>query len=651
MAARASDRRAAASGARLRPRAVQGVPRPDPRRACAGRLRRSARPRTQRRGCARVPDARHVGRRRRRALRGAGASSGQSSSAAASARSSPSGSPLDIPTASPRWCSARRWRGSCLRARWPSTTGSAGPRRVTPRGLLRGLRRSRFRRVPAPLPAAVDDVASDGRADRRADWDPDALAHWNAPRAARSTSAAIWPGSARRRSWSADEDDPRGRRSRGVDEVVAALPSALVRSFSAPGARHSVFRDSPEAPMGLGRFLAELEREEAARDEGRREGSGSSSTSTAPSSCRKARGCESGRPSCCSTRPGLRPLGLQGTSRAEARRLRAGCLRRPARPRPQRPVPPEEARLTVGRRRAVRSATPSDCATGRARSRLRRARRSPPRPASRASSALIVSAPYARVVATRIVEAFDRLGGPEAGEAARSFYAEPGHATLGEYLRRCYPLIVRSQEAAEDADGSVFSADTFIEWTIAEGQRLRPARRARAHRGPDTRAHREDDPYTPLSSAREVAERPARRARALPQLPGRAPPRLPRLRPGALDEARAFVEELRASQARPSRPSSRSRTAGHSSSSTLYQALSRFSPPRTSMCLRWMPSKVAPSASSAPRERSFSASVLSSTRRQPHRFEGLFEHEQLRLDVRAGAPGRPARATSSRSRR
>ena len=31
-----------------------------------------------------------------------------------------------------------------------------------------------------------------------------------------------------------------------------------------------------------------------------------------------------------------------------------------------------------------------------------------------------------------------------------------------------------------------------------------------------------------------------------------------------------------------------------------YHALSRFSPPRTSMCLRWTPSKVAPSASSAP---------------------------------------------------
>ena len=58
-------------------------------------------------------------------------------------------------------------------------------------------------------------------------------------------------------------------------------------------------------------------------------------------------------------------------------------------------------------------------------------------------------------------------------------------------------------------------------------------------------------------------------------------------------------------------------TSGHSSSSTLYQAESRRSPPRTSMCLRWTPSNCAGSAASAARDRSFSASVLNSTRSAP----------------------------------
>ena len=58
------------------------------------------------------------------------------------------------------------------------------------------------------------------------------------------------------------------------------------------------------------------------------------------------------------------------------------------------------------------------------------------------------------------------------------------------------------------------------------------------------------------------------------------------------------------------------RTTGHSSSVTEYQAESRRAPSRTSMCLRKMPSNRAGSASSAARERSFSASVLNSTRMQ-----------------------------------
>ena len=41
-----------------------------------------------------------------------------------------------------------------------------------------------------------------------------------------------------------------------------------------------------------------------------------------------------------------------------------------------------------------------------------------------------------------------------------------------------------------------------------------------------------------------------------------------------------------------------------------------------------------------PRARSFSASVLNSTRRQPQHLERVREQEELRLDVRAGAPGR-----------
>ena len=93
-------------------------------------------------------------------------------------------------------------------------------------------------------------------------------------------------------------------------------------------------------------------------------------------------------------------------------------------------------------------------------------------------------------------------------------------------------------------------------------------------------------------------------------------------------------------QAAATRSRSASRTTGHSSSTTLYQAESRFWPPRTSMCLRWMPSNAAGRPASAGRARSLSASVLNSTRRQPSDVERVLQLEELGLRVRAGAPGR-----------
>ncbi len=63
------------------------------------------------------------------------------------------------------------------------------------------------------------------------------------------------------------------------------------------------------------------------------------------------------------------------------------------------------------------------------------------------------------------------------------------------------------------------------------------------------------------------------------------------------------------------------------------------------------PRRSRPSPSSAARERSLSASVLNSTRRQRHAPERVPHLEELGLDVHARAPRRQGGATSSRSRR
>ena len=89
-----------------------------------------------------------------------------------------------------------------------------------------------------------------------------------------------------------------------------------------------------------------------------------------------------------------------------------------------------------------------------------------------------------------------------------------------------------------------------------------------------------------------------------------------------------------------SRASRCSRTVGHSASVTLYHALSRFSPPRTSMWLRWTPSNVAPSASSA-RQRALVLRVglpLDATAAPD--VERVPQLEVLRVDVDPAAPHR-----------
>ena len=97
----------------------------------------------------------------------------------------------------------------------------------------------------------------------RADWSPDALLHWNAGEG-RTFDLRDDLGRIRVPTLVVGGQDDAWAPPAAVEEVVASLPPAVVRSFSAPGARHSVFRDSHEALGELGRFLDDLEREDAA---------------------------------------------------------------------------------------------------------------------------------------------------------------------------------------------------------------------------------------------------------------------------------------------------------------------------------------------------------------------------------------------------
>ena len=157
---------------------------------------------------------------------------------------------------------------------------------------------------------------------------------------------------------------------------------------------------------------------------------------------------------------------------------------------------------------------------------------------------LVLSAPYARLVTARVVEVFDRLGDPEAGEVARRFYAEPDHLTLGEYLRRCYPLVVRYEEGAETLTRTNWNPDAFLEWTATEGSEVDLRPDLAAVRAPTLVLAGEDDPYAPITSVREAVEAlPAELVR-FRSYPGVRHSVYRETAPAAVEEVRAFLAEL-----------------------------------------------------------------------------------------------------------
>ena len=87
------------------------------------------------------------------------------------------------------------------------------------------------------------------------------------------------------------------------------------------------------------------------------------------------------------------------------------------------------------------------------------------------------------------------------------------------------------------------------------------------------------------------------------------------------------------------RRSSAALTRGQSSSITAYHAESRRSPPRTSMCLRWMPSNSAGKRGERGPRTLVQRVGLELDAAAAERLERVPEQEVLRLDVRAGSPG------------
>jgi pimeloyl-ACP methyl ester carboxylesterase len=166
-------------------------------------------------------------------------------------------------------------------------------------------------------------------------------------------------------------------------------------------------------------------------------------------------------------------------------------------------------------------------------------------------AALVLLAPLARNVPSRSVAVFDRLAGPEAGEAARLFWEHPSEHTFADYLRLCIPHVISYNLTAEVMTRTQWDFATLIDWQAGEGLTVDIRPDLARIRVPTLALAGEDDPQSPLAGAEEAVEAMPAAVVEFQRLPG-VRHSIFRDSPEALQTVRAFVRKIDAlEQAEP----------------------------------------------------------------------------------------------------
>jgi proline iminopeptidase len=109
-----------------------------------------------------------------------------------------------------------------------------------------------------------------------------------------------------------------------------------------------------------------------------------------------------------------------------------------------------------------------------------------------------------------VVAAFDRLGGPDAADAARAFWEHTDEQTFLRYLTTCMPLYNRHPQPDSDLSQQRSfehaNFDLFQHWVSGEHRTFDLRGQLAPVEGPVLVLAGEDDPVTPLSGARALAE-------------------------------------------------------------------------------------------------------------------------------------------------
>jgi pimeloyl-ACP methyl ester carboxylesterase len=123
---------------------------------------------------------------------------------------------------------------------------------------------------------------------------------------------------------------------------------------------------------------------------------------------------------------------------------------------------------------------------------------------------LVLVSTVARSVHTRSIAVLDRLGGPEVGEVAARFFADPTELHLAEFLRICVPYYTRDPVSADAVARMRMNLALAATWERTEARDFDATAEAARVRCPVLVLAGEDDPASTVEGVEElVAALPA----------------------------------------------------------------------------------------------------------------------------------------------
>ena len=118
---------------------------------------------------------------------------------------------------------------------------------------------------------------------------------------------------------------------------------------------------------------------------------------------------------------------------------------------------------------------------------------------------LVLSSTTAKTRLDRVYAAFERLGGPEARDAAKRYWTNPGKDTLPDYARLCFPLYSRTPRDPHVNARTLWNFDVMFHFGGGEDHAFDFLPELAKVRCPTLVLGGEDDPICPIDDQADIA--------------------------------------------------------------------------------------------------------------------------------------------------